>query len=108
MSTQAILDSLPAIPEGAPSWSRRCMTSEGDVTKYGRRFGGARVHFADGGTAPEVIFTHGSRPGGAEIARCNLADAESVFAGSPVDCPTGIYMSVTGMPRRFEVEVFYA
>lgn len=89
------------------SYSKCNMTSAGRITPVGA-FGGMRVISATGGHDPQFRVTHGSVPGGPEVAVVNgIAGQKVDRREDSVKCPNGLYLEVVGGPRRFEVEILW-
>lgn len=88
------------------SYSKTTMTSAGRVPGA-RAFGHARVIGVTGGDSPRVHIHHANGPGpGAPIASMDATEGAEIDAlASPVPCPNGVYLAITGDPRRISVEV---
>lgn len=92
---------------GDPSYSKANMTSSGRVAAAGT-FGQLRVLNVEGGDDPRVYICHGRHSGGTSIAGVEAKVGNVIDkTDNPVKCTEGIYLEVTGNPRRIECEVLW-
>lgn len=83
------------------------MTSAGRVAPAGS-FVAAKVRAITGGSSPQLQIRHGAEPN-SPVIRSVAATLNATIdrRATPDACPNGIYLTMTGAPGSFDVEVLY-
>lgn len=90
-------------------YSSSGMTSDGFVPgSLGTTFRAAKIRSITGGTSPQVQVRSGRLPTGSVVRTAAATQGTEIDRRSAGDAmPDGIYLTVTGSPAKFDIEILF-
>lgn len=89
-------------------YSKNTMTGSGRVAPPGAQFIAAKVLSITGGSSPTIEIRNGQSVSAPLVRSVSATlNAEIDQRASPDSCANGLWLQVTGSPKRIQVEVLF-